>query len=145
MYDNKLDSMTRTVNMLDAKRGDLDNTYGTALAVSLREAKRVAGVAIDTLKGQNLQPGDINPWKQALADDDYCENAWIPLADQTYQNMQTALGISNNWSVSATFAKGDAAFIDAVDKALPTTGQALAGISMLAIIVVAVAIVVVFK
>lgn len=145
MYDNKLDSMTRAVSALEDKYSSMVNTYGTDLAVALRESRRLARITIDTLKGLDVQPGDINPWKQALADDGYLEQAWIPAAEQCDATMSQALGFQSEYSVSNFFVAGYHNVEEAVTNGLPSSGVALGGLSIVAVIVVAFAVIVVFK
>lgn len=141
MYDNKLDSMTRAVSALEDKYSSLVNTYGTDLAVSLRQARTQARVAIDTLKGLNVAKGDINPWLRALADDGYLEQAWLPLAEQTDSTMSQALGFESKYDVTNFFVAG----YHNIEEALPSSAETLGGLSIIAVIVVAFAAIVVFK
>lgn len=140
-YTNKLESMALTIRTLEAKHESMTSTYGTRLAVTLRESIRIAGEAILTLKGENVKPGDVNPWQRALDDDAYLKDAWIPLAEDTARTMNEAMGLSEKWSFTGTFSEVYSNFANAA----PSKSTLFGGLGLVAVIVVALAVIVVWK
>jgi len=140
-YTNKLESMSQAVRALEAKHASMTATYGTDLAVSLREAIRITGIAIDALKGKNLVDSDINPWQQALDDDNYLRDSWEPLATETYNDMNAAIGLEEKWSISNFFEES----FNNVSTAVPSKTSVFAGLGIVAVIAVALAVIVVLK
>jgi len=133
--------MSQAVRALEAKHASMTATYGTDLAVSLREAIRITGIAIDALKGKNLVDSDINPWQQALDDDNYLRDSWEPLATETYNDMNAAIGLEEKWSISNFFEES----FNNVSTAVPSKTSVFAGLGIVAVIAVALAVIVVLK
>ena len=134
-YQEKLDSMTRTVAHLDGEYNLLVPTFGTELSVALRRAKEISEVAIKTLKGIDTAKGDINPWQAAIDSDDYLRDSWLPLAEQTDANMRMALGLSKKWELGNLFINGYDNVSNAAVESRPSP------LSLLTIAVVAVAVI----
>lgn len=143
-YENKLGDMARAITLLESlctsAQIQFAGTWNTA-NLPTQETVRSVQQGIQALKGEGLAPGDINPWERAIADDDYLTNTWLPAAEQYQKGLETAMGMSSNWSLSEVIHTYGGAVIDAA----PTKNELFAGGSILVMGLIAVAVIVVFK